>query len=148
MKDVQAKPHTHQAILAGLTVLLVEDEPDIAELFTFILEDYGAEVILSNSAIEALGKLGERRPDVLVSNVKLPEEDGRWLIEQIRQLEGVWSELPAIAVTSYTREYDAEGALESGFQRFMPKPLDPDELVQEILKLVGRGKAEKNEDNS
>ncbi|MBD1868817.1 response regulator [Cyanobacteria bacterium FACHB-471] len=89
MKDVQAKLHTHQALLAELTVLLVEDEPDIAELFTFILEDYGAEVILSNSAIEALGRLGERRPDILVSNVKLPEEDGRWLIEQIRQLEDV-----------------------------------------------------------
>jgi hypothetical protein len=67
MKDVQVKPHPHQALLAGLTVLLVEDEPDIAELFTFILEDYGAEVVLSNSAIEALARLGERRPDILVS---------------------------------------------------------------------------------
>lgn len=119
-------------------MLLVEDEPDIAELFTFILKEYGAEVILANSALEALARLGQRRPDVLVSNVRLPEEDGRWLIEQIRQLEGMWSELPAIAITSYTREVDSQGALKSGFQHFMAKPLDPDELVQEILKLVGR----------
>ena len=120
-------------------MLLVEDEPDMAELFTVILEQYGAEVILVNSAIEALGELEQRRPDILISNVRLPEEDGRWLIEQIRQLEGEGSELPAIAVTSYTREVDAEGALQSGFQHFMPKPVDPDELVQEILKLVKQG---------
>lgn len=131
------KPPTVQTLLAGLTVLLVEDEPDIAELFTFILEEYGAEVVLVNSALEALGELGQRLPDILVSNVRLPEEDGRWLIEQVRDLEGAWNELPAIAVTSYTREVDAEGALQSGFQHFMSKPLDPDELVQEILKLVG-----------
>lgn len=138
MQSIEDKSLSNPALLAGLTVLLVEDEPDIAELFTFILEEYGAEVILVNSAVEALSKLGQRRPDILVSNVRLPEEDGRWLIEQIRHLDEVWSELPAIAVTSYTREVDAEGALQSGFQHFMPKPLDPDELVQEILKLVGR----------
>jgi CheY-like chemotaxis protein len=139
MKDIETKSQPHQALLAGLIVLLVEDEPDIAELFTFILEEYGAEVVLAGSALEALARLGQRRPDILVSNVRLPEEDGRWLIEQIRRLEGMWSELPAIAVTSYTREVDAERALESGFQHFMSKPLDPGELVQEILKLVGRG---------
>ena len=110
----------------------------MAELFTIILEQYGAEVILANSAIEALGELEQRQPDILVSNVRLPEEEGCWLIEQIRQLEGERSELPAIAVTSYTREFDAEGALQSGFQHFMSKPLDPDELVQQILKLVKR----------
>jgi CheY-like chemotaxis protein len=139
MNSAEDKTPSNQALLAGLTVLLVEDEPDMAELFTVILEQYGAEVILVNSAIEALGELEQRRPDILISNVRLPEEDGRWLIEQIRQLEGEGSELPAIAVTSYTREVDAEGALQSGFQHFMPKPVDPDELVQEILKLVKQG---------
>ncbi|MBD2054597.1 response regulator [Oculatella sp. FACHB-28] len=137
MRNIKNKPSSSQALLTGLTVLLVEDEPDIAELFTFILQEYGAEVILARSAVEALGELGQRQPDVLVSNVRLPNKDGRWLIEQIRHLKGVWSELPAIAVTSYTREVDAEGALQSGFQHFMSKPLDPDELVQEILRLVG-----------
>lgn len=137
-KDIETQSQPHQALLAGLIVLLVEDEPDIAELFTFILEEYGAEVVFASSALEALARLGQRRPDILVSNVRLPEEDGRWLIEQIRQLEGRWSELPAIAVTSYTREVDGQRALESGFQHFMSKPLDPDELVKAILKLVGR----------
>jgi len=136
VRNIDNQPFPNQELLAGLIVLLVEDEPDIAELFTFILEEYGAEVVLVNSAVEALGELGQRLPDILVSNVKLPEEDGRWLIEQIRHLEGVWNKLPAIAVTSYTREVDAERALQSGFQHFMSKPLDPDELVQEILKLV------------
>jgi CheY-like chemotaxis protein len=136
MNNTEDKTLSSQALLAGLTVLLVEDEPDMAELLTFILEKYGAEVILANSAVRALSELEKRQPDILVSNIRLPKKDGRWLIEQIRQLEGVWSELPAIAVTSYTREFDAEGALQSGFQHFMPKPLDPDELVQEILRLL------------
>jgi CheY-like chemotaxis protein len=138
MRNTKNEPLPHQALLAGLTVLLVEDEPDIAELFTFILEENEAKVVLAKSALEALRKLGQQRPDVLVSNVRLPQENGCWLIEQIRQLEGVWSELPAIAVTSYTREVDAERALKAGFQRFMSKPLDPNELVQQILNLVGR----------
>ncbi|MBD1995130.1 response regulator [Leptolyngbya sp. FACHB-541] len=138
MQNTENKPSPSLAPLAGLTVLLVEDEPDIAELFTFILEESGAEVIIAKSALEALGELGQRRPDILVSNVRLPQEDGRWLIEQIRHLEGTWGELPAIALTSYTREVDAENALKAGFQRFMSKPLDPNELVQQILKLVER----------
>ncbi|MBD2068090.1 response regulator [Leptolyngbya sp. FACHB-671] len=110
----------------------------MAELLTFILERNGARVILAGSATEALSRLEQRRPDVLISNVKLPEKDGSWLIEQIRQVEGAWRELPAIAVTSYTRRFDAEEALRAGFHCFLSKPLDPDELVQEILRLVGQ----------
>lgn len=64
MRNIESKPLPHRTLLAGLTVLLVEDEPDIVELFTFILEEYGANVIFANSAVEALGELGQRKPDI------------------------------------------------------------------------------------
>jgi CheY-like chemotaxis protein len=123
--------------LKGLTVLLVEDEPDIAYLLTFVLQRQGAEVIFAISAEEALNKLGSELPDILVSNIRLPNEDGYWLIEQIRLLEAHWQgQLPAIAVTSYTRDFSEAQALESGFDYFLSKPIDPDELTAHILTLL------------
>ncbi|WP_206756475.1 response regulator [Oculatella sp. FACHB-28] len=77
MRNTKNEPHSQRFLLAGLTVLLVEDEPDIAELFTFILEEYGAEVVLANSALEALGELGQRQPDILVINPAIEEPTGR-----------------------------------------------------------------------
>nr|WP_242043338.1 response regulator [Leptolyngbya sp. FACHB-671] len=135
-------------MLAGLTVLLVEDEPELEALLTFILEGNGARIISAGSAIEALSQLEQRQPDVLVSNVRLPKEDGRWLIEQVRQLEGGGRELPAIALSSYLGEVDAYEALRAGFHYFLSKPLDPDELVQTVLKLAGRARDGKSENNT
>jgi CheY-like chemotaxis protein len=125
--------------LKGLKVLLVEDEPDIADLLTFVLMLQGAEVTFAVSAEEALGKLGAELPDVLVSNIKLPNEDGYWLIEQIRSLESHWKgQLPAIAVTSYTRDFSKDRALDAGFDYFLPKPVDLDDLTAHILTLVNQ----------
>lgn len=138
MQNIEDKPSFQKSLLAGLTVLLVENEPGLAELLTFILEGNGARIIPAGSATEALNQLKRRQPDVLVSNVRLPDEDGSWLIERIRQVEGACRELPAIGVTSYLGEVDAQGALRAGFHHFLSKPLDPDELVQEVLKLTGR----------
>ncbi|MBD2067288.1 response regulator [Leptolyngbya sp. FACHB-671] len=129
-------------------MLLVEDEPELEALLTFILEGNGARIISAGSAIEALSQLEQRQPDVLVSNVRLPKEDGRWLIEQVRQLEGGGRELPAIALSSYLGEVDAYEALRAGFHYFLSKPLDPDELVQTVLKLAGRARDGKSENNT
>ncbi|MBE9182995.1 response regulator [Oculatella sp. LEGE 06141] len=134
---IQSTPST--LTLEGVQVLLVEDEPDMAELFVLILEDLGAEVILVDSACKALSIMENQHPDILVSNLRLPDESGKWLIQQIRKLEASWQRpLPAIAVTSYTREVNSDNLVEAGFHRFMPKPLDPDELVAAVLKLTGR----------
>ncbi|MBD1871019.1 response regulator [Cyanobacteria bacterium FACHB-471] len=138
MQNTEDKHSFQKSLLAELTVLLVEDEPELKALLTFILEGNGARIIPAGSAIEALNQLERRQPDVLVSNVKLPDEDGCWLIEQVRQGEGPGRELPAIGVTSYLGEVDAQEALRAGFHHFLSKPIDPDELVQEVLKLAGR----------
>ncbi|MFN6483592.1 MULTISPECIES: response regulator [unclassified Nostoc] len=123
--------------LVGILILLVEDEPDIADLLIFILEAAGAEVIALTDAEEALTLVESLHPDILVSNVKLPEHDGNWLIEQIRvHSRPFLRELPAIAITSYTRDVSSHKALNAGFNRFLVKLESPEEIVAEIVQLL------------
>lgn len=125
--------------LSGVLVLLVEDEFDIAELFILILQALGAEVLLAFSANEALQILSLYQPDILISNLRLPDHDGLWLIQQIRSSRVDAQELPAIAVTSYKREFYSDQVLESGFQRFLEKPIDLNELAVDVISLIQRG---------
>jgi CheY-like chemotaxis protein len=131
--------------LKDLQVLLVEDEPDIAELFILILQEAGAEVIAATYACEALDILKDHNPDLLICNIKLPDQDGDWLIRQVRSLEDQSQRhLPAIAVTSYTRDFcidqilhaGFEQILHAGFERFFSKFPEPDEFVKEIYQLI------------
>jgi len=121
--------------LKGVQVLLVEDELEIAALFTFVLREAGAEIIPAFQASQALVMLECRQPDILVSNLRLPDQDGIWLIHQIRSSLSS-QQLPAIAVTSYMREFSEKRALENGFQKFIAKPIDPDELISSIAQLL------------
>lgn len=136
--SVTGKTQAHQTQpLAGVTVLLVEDERDIADLLLFILNEAGAEVIWVMQANEALVWLDCSRPDILLSNIRLPDYDGDWLIQAIRQAEsGKMPPLPAIAITSYTREFSADTVLEAGFDRFLPKHIDAEAIISTILDLV------------
>jgi CheY-like chemotaxis protein len=136
MYDKQVQKQTEASPLSGIKVLLVEDEPDIEDLFTYILQMYGAEVIVAHSAYEALSQLGLQQPAVVVSNVRLPDQDGCWLVRQLQELEDTLGKIPAIAVTSYTRQFNRQAVLDAGFHHFLSKPVDPNELVREILKLV------------
>jgi CheY-like chemotaxis protein len=123
--------------LVGILILLVEDEPDIADLLIFILEAAGAEVIALTDAEEALALVESLHPDILLCNVKLPEHDGNWLIEQIRvHSRPFLRELPAIAITSYTRDVSSHKALNAGFNRFLVKLESPEEIVAEIVQLL------------
>ncbi|MBD1856464.1 MULTISPECIES: response regulator [Leptolyngbya] len=123
--------------LAGVTVLLVEDELDIADLLLFILGEVGAEVIWVMQANEALARFHHSRPDILLSDIRLPDYNGDWLIQSIRQAEsGTMPPLPAIAITSYTREFSADMILEAGFDRFFPKGIDAEEIISTILDLI------------
>ncbi|MDZ7960538.1 MAG: response regulator [Aulosira sp. DedQUE10] len=123
--------------LVGIRILLVEDEPDIAELLIFILETAGAEVIAFIDAEAALTLVESLHPDVLLSNVKLPHHDGNWLIKQIRvHSSSFLRQLPAIAITSYTREVSSCKALNAGFDRFLAKLESPEEIVSEIVHLL------------
>ena len=123
--------------LVKIRILLVEDEPDIAELLIFILETAGAEVMALIDAEAALAMLESFHPDILLCNVKLPHNDGNWLIKEIRgHSSSLIRQLPAIAITSYTREVSSHKALNAGFDRFLVKLESPEEIVSEIVHLL------------
>ncbi|MBV8884814.1 MAG: response regulator [Chroococcidiopsidaceae cyanobacterium CP_BM_RX_35] len=132
-------PSTQGRVLNHLQVLVVEDEPDIATLLTFVLEAAGAEVIEASLASEALAILARQQPDILLCNLRLPDADGCLLLKKVRRRAALQGrEIPAIAITSYTREVNSTLMRQAGFQHYLPKPLDPEELVAAIVSLTGR----------
>jgi signal transduction histidine kinase len=123
--------------LRGIKVLAVDDEGDARQLLTLVLERCGAEVRTCSSAAEALAVLEEYEPDVLVSDIGMPEEDGYTLIRKIRALEaGSEERLPAVALTAYARVEDRLKALTAGYNMHVPKPVEPLELTVVIASLV------------
>jgi len=133
--NISLKAHTSP--LARLCILAVDDEVDNLELVQCILEQAGATVISVSSATDALQKLNESKPDVLIADIGMPQIDGYMLIRQVRQLstqEG--GEIPAIALTAYAGETNQQQALAAGFHRHLPKPVEPETLVETIEKLL------------
>ena len=125
--------------LAGLSVLLVDDEADSRELLNLVLGSCGAEVTLASSAAEAFRLIQHERFDVLISDIGMPEEDGFSLIIKIRELSiEKGGSLPAVALTAYARAEDRIQALRSGFQMHIAKPVEPSELVVVVANLAGR----------
>ncbi len=126
-------------ILKGLRVLVVDDEQDARHLIKTVLERQGAEVVAVGSAREALAALERLMPDALISDIGMPDEDGFALIRQVRAREAVQGGLiPAAAVSAYVGEENRRQALAAGFQLHVAKPVDPEELVEVVLKLVNR----------
>ena len=130
-------------LLAGLTILVVDDELDARELVTAVLEQYGADVMSVGSAAEALDLLKKvkapERPDVIVSDIAMPGEDGFALMRQIRSLPAAQGgNIPAVAVTAFGRSGDRVRALAAGFQMHVPKPVEPAELALVIANLARR----------
>jgi hypothetical protein len=120
-------------------VLLVDDEEDARNLLGLILTSYEAEVRECASAADALRILDEWRPDVLVSDIGMPFEDGYGLMRKIRAREPERGGLiPALALTAYARSEDARRALEAGYQAHVAKPVEPAELATAVASLVGR----------
>ncbi|MBD2165268.1 CHASE domain-containing protein [Calothrix membranacea FACHB-236] len=125
--------------LNGLRVLVVDDEPDARQLLTTVLSPYGAQVMTAASAAEALAAVPQFHPDVLVSDIGMPKEDGYVLIRQLRGLPPEQGgRIPAVALTAYARSEDRTQALLAGFQLHIPKPVNPAELVAVIANLTGR----------
>ncbi|MDF5709767.1 MAG: response regulator [Nostoc sp. S4] len=118
-------------------VLLVDDDPDIRDLLTFILQDYGVEVTAVASAQEALQALSDSIPDVLISDIGMPKTDGYMLMREVRKRSPQQGgHVPAIALTAYAGEMNQQQALAAGFQMHIPKPIDPDELIKAIVDLM------------
>lgn len=125
--------------LDGLRVLVVDDEPDARQLLKTILGQYGAQVITAASVVEALMTIPQCRPDILVSDIGMPQEDGYALIRQLRALSPeAGGQIPAVALTAYARAEDRTQALLAGFQLHIPKPVNPTELAVVVANLAGR----------
>ena len=125
--------------LDHLRVLIVDDEADTRDLLRAILERCGSEVVTAGSAREALDALEKSKPDMLISDIGMPEEDGYALISNVRALSAErGGKVPAIALTAYARTEDRVRALMAGFQVHLPKPIEPVELVACVASLAGR----------
>ncbi|MCC5652206.1 response regulator [Nostoc sp. XA013] len=124
--------------LMGLQVLIVDDNADTRDFFSFVLEEFGAIVTTVASGDEALQALTESKPDILLSDIGMPEMNGYMLIKQVRTLEAEIGEkqIPAIALTAYAGEINQQQALKAGFQQYIVKPVAPDELLMAISNLV------------
>ena len=125
--------------LKGLRVLVVDDEPDARQLVQSVLEGGQAIVRLAASGAEALEMIRQEKPDVIVSDIGMPNADGYDFIQRLRQLsreEG--GRIPAVALTAYARAEDRRKALIAGFQNHAAKPMDPQELVVVVANLAGR----------
>lgn len=127
--------------LDGVHVLLVEDDDDSRKLLGTMLKRHGAEVSAASSVADAFSLFTEKRPDVLVSDIGMPDEDGYQLMKRIRALtkeEG--GEIPALALTGYATRKDRERALGVGYQEHIAKPIEQSDLVASIARLLGKRK--------
>jgi len=117
----------------------VDDEPDARMLVKRVLEECRAEVFLASSAAEAVGMVESARPDVLVSDIGMPEVDGYELLRRVRALGADrGGRVPAIALTAFARSEDRTRALLAGYLVHVSKPVEPQELVATVASVAGR----------
>ena len=127
------------AQLEGLKILIVDNDPDTLEMLEAVLEEQRADVRTASSAAEAFEILRSYEANVIVSDLAMPDQDGYAFIRALRAREGAPEQhIPAIALTAHVRVEDRRAALEAGFQMFVPKPLEPAELVSTIANLAWR----------
>ena len=127
--------------LRNLRVLVADDEPVARDLISLAFTSYGAEVRNCASATEALQILDEWQPDALVFDIGMPDEDGYDLMRKVRAREPErGGRIPAIALTAYARAEDASRALDAGYQRHIPKPVEPVDLARAVASLARRGR--------
>src|SRR5215510_2268793 len=138
-RTFDSEPIVRPAALKGLRVLVVDDEADARELMRMILRSSGADVMAAGSADEAFEQVELWHPDILVSDIGLPGDDGYVLVQRLRSREAdQGGSIPALAVTAYARAEDKVRALAAGFQMHLAKPLEPAEFVAAIANLVKR----------
>jgi len=140
--DNQLNSHSSSDVSAGLSladvqILMVDDDADTRDYISFLLEQAGAKVTLAASAYEALQLLVKSIPDILVSDVGMPEMDGYMLMRQVRNLPPEkGGNIKAIALTAYAGEINQKLAIAAGFAKHIAKPVEPQELIKAIVELV------------
>ncbi|BAZ68635.1 multi-sensor hybrid histidine kinase [Fischerella sp. NIES-4106] len=139
----QAVASNNPPRLDGLCVLVVDDEVDVREWISTVLQESGAEVIAVGSTGAALAVIEQSKPDILVSDIGMPNEDGYTLIRKIREIElEQGGRIPALALTGYAREDDSREAMTAGFQLHVAKPIRAGELVAiaaRLARMSGKG---------
>lgn len=137
--NTQAPALTFLPSLEGIRVLVVDDEADTRNFVVTVLEQSYAQVQAAASATEALELISKYKPDVIVSDIGMPGEDGYSLIRKIRELpSNAGGNIPAAALTAYARAEDRLRAIREGFQLHLPKPIEAAELTTVVASLVGR----------
>lgn len=135
----EATPPAPTTDLGGVKVLVVEDEADVRDLLRWLLESNNAVVHTASSANEALVMLARERPDILISDIGMPDRDGFSLIREIRGLDPqAGGQTPAVALTAFARAEDRTRALLAGYQFHLTKPIDAAELLAALATLSGR----------
>jgi PAS domain S-box-containing protein len=125
-----------QLNLKGLRILAIDDEADAREMLQTLFEEYGAEILTVSSAREGLETIAGWKPHVLISDIGMPDEDGYTFIRKVRALpDDQGANIPAIALTGYVRVEERMRALEAGFQMFVPKPVETNELISLVADL-------------
>ncbi len=124
--------------LAGIKVLVVEDQADARELIRRVLEECDARVLTASTAAEAVAAIQSERPHVLVSDIGMPDVDGYELLRRVRALGPELGGLPAIALTAFARSEDRTRTLRAGFLVHVSKPVEPSELVAAVAGAAGR----------
>ena len=131
------RPDAAPAVLGGIRVLAVEDEPDTRELIATVLRQAGADVFVAASVDEALGTLAASRPDVVLCDIAMPGRDGFDLVREAKRRRGALANVPFVALTAHVQEHERRRSVAEGFSVHVPKPVDPAQLV-EVVRSVGR----------
>jgi PAS domain S-box-containing protein len=137
--EIERKVINESHRLDEVRVLLVEDNPETLDMLKVIFEESGAEVIAATSLDEALDALDRFRPDVLVSDIAMQDRDGYVLVREVRSREPErGGKIPAVALTANFRAEDRVRVLSAGFQMYIAKPIDPNDLIAAVASLTGR----------
>src|SRR6185369_15756843 len=132
----EAQAMAAEVSLRDIKVLVVEDEADTRNLIGRILAAHHAEVVTAGSVPQALEVLVEERPDILLSDIGLPDFDGYDLIQRVRRRGDAIGSIPAVALTAFARTEDRTRALSAGYQTHITKPIEPADLVLTIASLA------------
>jgi CheY-like chemotaxis protein len=122
-------------VIQGWQVLVIDDEPDAAEIVKMLLEMYGAQVITAYNGIEGLNAIRRHRPRFVICDISMPEMSGWELIEAVNKDRTI-SMIPIVALTAHAMSGDREKAIAKGFHNYLSKPLRPETFVSELLLLL------------
>jgi two-component system, cell cycle response regulator DivK len=123
-------------ILKGWTVLVVEDEPDSAEVASILLQMYGATVVVARNGREGLEMIHQHRPRFVITDLTMPDMNGWEMTEALKVGDRVVASIPVIALTAHAMNGDRNRALKTGFLNYLTKPLKPDTFVSQLLELL------------